>query len=136
MPNGASLTFTDMPFYISVQFDTNGNSPSDSSFLNIHGMLNGTLTGTSNSNVVATVTSVQATGPIPLPFSLNSFNVLTPQTLAPSGIDGGTTALIGQITALSTPEPTPLALLGILVVGTALRSGIRRIRQGSGRAGS
>jgi hypothetical protein len=134
VPTGATLTFTNMPFYISVDFQPvgqNGLIPE----LTIHGELNGTITGTSSSNVVATVTSVQASGPYPLPFSLDSFNVLTPQTLAPSGINGGTTALIGQVTAMSTPEPTPLALLGILVVGTALRSGIRRIRQRSGQAG-
>ena len=136
VPTGATLTFTNMPFDISVQFDTNGNSPSDLSFLNLQGMLNGVLTGASDSSVVATVTSIQSSGPVPLPFSVSSFDVLTPQTLAPSGIDGGSTTLIGQVSAMSMPEPTPLALLGILAVGTALRSGIRRIRRRNGRAGS
>ncbi len=66
-----------------------------------------------------------------LPFSLGSFNVMTPQTLAPSGIDGGMTTLIGQVSAMAVPEPTALAFLGILAVSAALRSGIRRIQRRS-----
>ena len=123
VPIGATLTFTDMPFYINVDFYPANQTPplplADLSQVTIHGELNGTLTGTTSSNVVATVTSVQNTGPLALPFSLGSFNVLSPQTLDPSGYNGGTTTLIGQVTTLATPEPTPLALLGILAVGTA-----------------
>jgi hypothetical protein len=136
MPSGTTRTFTDMPFYINVVFYPNGqNTDTDTSVLSIQGLLNGTLTGPTSSNVlgssnvVATVTTVDSTGLNALPFSLNSFDVLTPQTLAPSGINGGMTSLIGQVTAMATPEPTPLAFLGILAVGTALRSGVRRIRQ-------
>ncbi len=128
VPSGATLTFTNMPFFISVEFQPNGqNGPTPE--LTIQGGLNGTLTGTTSSDVVATVTSVQATGPYPLPFSLNSFNVLAPQTLAPSGINGGTTVLIGQVTALSTPEPTPLAMLGLLAGWVAYRVVGRRGRR-------
>jgi hypothetical protein len=140
VPDGATLTFTDMPFYINVDFYPANQTPplplADLSQVTIKGELNGTLTGATSSSVVASVTSVQSTGPNPLPFSLSSFNVLAPQTLAPSGYGGGTTTLIGQVTALSTPEPTPLALLGILAVGMALRSGMRRIQRRDGRAGS
>ncbi len=128
VPTGATLTFTNMPFYISVDFHPDSQN-SDASVLSINGMLNGTLTGTSNSNVVATVTSVQTTGPDSLPFSLDSFNVLAPQALAPSGINGGTTTLIGQITAMSTPEPTPLAMLGLLAGWVAYRMVLRRSRR-------
>ena len=75
--------------------------------------------------MVATVTSIQSTGPNPLPFSLSSFNVLTPQTLAPSGVDVGTTNLAGQVTAMSVPEPTTLAMLGILAGWAAYRRILR-----------
>ena len=75
---------------------------------------------------MATITSVESTGPNPLPFSLSSFNVLTPQTLAPSGIDGGTTSLIGQVSSMSIPEPTPLAMIGFLAGWAAYRRFLRR----------
>jgi hypothetical protein len=135
VPDGATLTFNDMPFYINVDFHPDGQT-NDNDQLTIHGEINGTLTGGTSSSVVATVTSVQSTGTNPLPFSLGNFNALAPQTLAPSGYSGGATTLIGQVTALSTPEPTPLALVGILALGTVLRSGVRRMQQRAGRAGS
>ena len=129
LPAGAGLTYTNMPFYINVNFFPQPTNWSvDPSELTIQGVLNGTITGTTSSNVLATVTSITSTGPNPLPFSLSSFNVLMPQTLAPSGINGGTTTLGGQVTSLSTPEPTPLAMMAILSIGVGLRLGIRRIR--------
>jgi hypothetical protein len=132
LPSGASLTYTNLPFYIDVSFYPHTiNSPVDSSALSIQGVLNGTATGASSSNVVATVTSIQTIGQNPLPFSLGSLNVLTPQTLAPSGVDGGTTSLAGQVSSLSIPEPTPLAMMAIPALGAGLRLGIRRIRSRS-----
>jgi hypothetical protein len=130
VPTGATLTFTNMPFFITVDFQS-GTPKGNTSALTIQGELNGTITSATSSNVVATATSIQSIGVNALPFSLSNFNVLTPQTLAPGGIDGGATTLIGQVTAMSTPEPTPLALLGILAVGAVLRSGIRRIQRRS-----
>jgi hypothetical protein len=134
LPDGASLSYTNTPFYIDVMF-TDASRPwlSGLSSLMIKGVLNGTATGSTYSNVVATVTSVQSNGLNPLPFSLDSFSVLSPQTLAPAGINGGTTAVIGQLTSMPQPapipEPTPLALLGILAIGAAMRSGIRWFRR-------
>ena len=80
---------------------------------------------------MATVTSIESTGPNPLPFPLTSFDVLTPQTLAPSGVDGGTTTLMGEVAEASVPEPTPLAMMAILAIGAALRLGMRRIKSRS-----
>ena len=130
VPTGATLTFTNMPFFISVDFHSDSQN-SNTSDLTIQGVINGSITGTTSADVVATATSIQATGMNALPFSLGSFNVMTPQTLAPSGIDGGMTTLIGQVSAMAVPEPTALAFLGILAVGAALRSGIRRIQRRS-----
>jgi hypothetical protein len=129
LPDGAGLTYHNLPFFIDVTFYPQGQTGpgayAASSDLSIQGVLNGTVTGTSFSDVVATITSVKAGGPGVLPFPLDSFNVLTPLTLAPSGINGGVTNLIAQVTAV--PEPTPLALMVVLTGLTALRSGIRRI---------
>jgi hypothetical protein len=62
---------------------------------------------------------------------------VSPQTLAPSGINGGLTSLIGQISGNGSPpppipEPTALALMGILAIGAGLRVGLRRIRSDRG----
>jgi hypothetical protein len=133
LPDGAGLTYTNLPFYIHVDFSPQGShSWSDSSELFVQGVLNGTVTGRTSSDVVATLTSVQSTGPSPLPFPLSSVNILTPQTLAPSGINGGITSLMAQVKASpqppAIPEPTPLAMMGILAVGAGLRLGIRQLR--------
>jgi hypothetical protein len=135
LPDGAALTYTNMPFYIDVMFYPQSyNHSAPSSDLSIEGVLNGTITGTDSSNVVATITSVQSTGLGPLPFSLDSFHVLTPQILAPPSINGGTTPLIGQVTsgALRSPlpEPTPLALAGLLAGYGAYRVMLRRRKTG------
>jgi hypothetical protein len=129
LPEGAGLTYNNLPFYITVWFNSQGPiNFSTSSELSIRGVLNGTVTGSMSSNVVATVTSMQSFGPDPLPFSLDSFNVLTPQTLAPSGINGGNTAFMAQLNAI--PEPGPLAMMGLLAGWAVLRLSLRRVRSG------
>src|SRR5262249_41468120 len=80
LQDGASLTFHDMPYYIDVTItspaSTGSGSPDVTSGLMIQGLLNGTVTGTSSSDVLATVTSVTSIGAAPLPFPLDSFHVL------------------------------------------------------------
>jgi hypothetical protein len=132
LPSGAGLTYTNMPFYVSVSFYPQPTNWSvDPSELSIQGVLNGTVTGSSASDVVATVTSIESTGPNPLPFSLSSLSIQTPLTLAPGGVDGGTTTLMGQITDQSVPEPTPLAMMAMLAIGAGLRLGMRRLKSRS-----
>jgi hypothetical protein len=128
LPEGTGLSYSHLPFYINVALQSPGPSGSISSGLSIQGELNGTITGTTSSTVVATLTSVQATGPGMLPFPVDSFNV-GPQTLAPSGVNGGMTSLMGQVNAV--PEPTPLAMMGLLAASAGLRAGIRRTRRSS-----
>jgi hypothetical protein len=135
LPNGASLTYTNMPFYVDVEFKSpqqSSNGFSEEAFLNIQGVLNGTVTGSTSSNVEATVTStsLQFTGPNFLPFSASSITFLTPQTLAPSGINRGITPLIAQIALASPlPEPTPLVMMEVLAGWAAFRLVRRRIRR-------
>jgi hypothetical protein len=132
LPSGAGLTYTNMPFYINVSvYPQATNWSVDPSGLSIQGVLNGTVTGSNASDVVATITSIESIGPNPLPFSLSSFSVLGPITLAPGGVDGGTTILMGQITDQSVPEPTPLAMMALLAIGAGLRLGMRRIKSRS-----
>jgi len=136
LPDGAGLTYHNLPFYINVTFTPQGPPGSGASVipstLDIQGVLNGTITGTTSSDVVATVAKVTPTGTAALPFPVNTFNVLGPQTLAPSGINGGITSLMAQVSATpqppAIPEPTPLAMMGILAMGVGLRRGLRRLR--------
>jgi hypothetical protein len=114
-----------VPFGINVTFQTQGSSGMESSGLSLQGEINGAIMGNQSSTAVATITSVQATGPDTLPFPVSSFN-FGPQAIEPSGINGGITPLMGQITSAAVPEPTPLAFLGILAGWAALRSRLRR----------
>jgi len=128
LPSSASLTYANTPFSIDVTFTTSGGATSD---LLINGVLNGTITGNSSSNMLATATSVAQSGTAPLPFPVNTFSVLGPQTLAPRGLYAGVTDLYAFISfnpageTFPVPEPTTFALFGTMLVGLGLR---RRLR--------
>jgi hypothetical protein len=108
LPEGAGLTYHNLPFYIKLNTEQVGGGYASSGGLSIEGVLNGTVTGTTRSDVMATVTSIQPFGPGPLPFPLASFHIDVPQVLAAPGVNGGRTTLTARIdpTALPVPEPT------------------------------
>lgn len=113
LPPGASLTFQNMPFYVDVMI-YKGPVPSSAVELQVNGMLNGTLTGSTGSTLTATLSSVQQLWGSPLPFSLSNFHVELPQLVAPSGVNGGTTGLYAYISQpLNTPEPTSCAVFAL-----------------------
>jgi hypothetical protein len=120
VPDGLGLTYNNLPFYINVTVQPQGQAASG---LAIQGDLNGSIQGPTNSSVVATVTSIQPTGPGTLPFPVGAVNV-GPQALEPSGVNGGVTPFIGQVNMV--PEPSSLAVMGILAGWAAFRLGIRR----------
>ena len=124
LPTGIGLTYSQLPFDIKVSFQTPGSSGMESSSLDLQGVINGALNANS-STAKATVTSVQSTGPGTLPFPLSSFD-FEPQSIVASGFHGGITPLIGEITSAAVPEPTPLAIMGILAGWAALRLRTRR----------
>jgi hypothetical protein len=129
LPDGAGLTYTNLPFSIDIQFRDPSSTSSTPPVTDIvvQGVLNGTVTGTQASSVVASITSIEqnwATG-TPL-LSPTNLMIAVPQLLAPSGINGGVTPLIGQ---LSMPDPVPEAATVVLWgVGIALvaRRSLRR----------
>jgi hypothetical protein len=123
LPTGLGLTYSHVPFEIDVNFQTQGSSGPETSGMKLQGEINGAILGAMFSNAVATISSVQATGPGTLPFPVSSFDFGS-QAIAASGVNGGITPLMGQISAV--PEPTPLAIVGILVGWAALRSRVRR----------
>jgi hypothetical protein len=123
LPTGLGLTYEHLPFEIDATFQTQGSSGPETSTLKLQGEINGAIMGTTSSTAVATVTSVQATGPDALPFPVSSFD-FSPQAIAASGVNGGTTPLTGQVSSI--PEPTPLAIVALLAGWAAFRSRARR----------
>jgi hypothetical protein len=123
LPTGLGLTYEHLPFEIDATFQTQGSSGPETSTLKLQGEINGAIMGTTSSTAVATVTSVQATGPGTLPFPVSSFD-FGAQAIAASGVNGGITPLSGQVSTV--PEPTPLAIVALLAGWAAFRSRVRR----------
>ncbi len=121
IPNGLGMTYNQLPFDITVTFQPQGSSDLESSSLNLQGVINGAMMGSTSSTAVATLTSVQSTGPGTLPFPISAFD-LGPQSISPSGLNGGITSLTAEVTSAAVPEPNPLAIMGILAGWAALRS--------------
>ncbi|WP_422928436.1 PEP-CTERM sorting domain-containing protein [Singulisphaera sp. PoT] len=118
LPESASLTYANTPFTIDVYFNTS----SGTSILQVNGLLNGTITGTTSSTLQASVASVTNIGGNPLPFPLDTFQVLAPQTISP----GGASPLYAYV-SYNVPEPTTLALCGSVLAGLAVRRMRRRM---------
>lgn len=130
LPSSASLTYTNTPFSVDVNFSTS----SGSSELVVQGLLNGTITGNTASSLIATISNVAQQGSGTLPFPLNTFTLVAPQTLSPHDLNHGKTDLFAYVSynpagqTLNTPEPTTLALFGTVLAGL----GVRRWRRNGG----
>ena len=126
LPEGAGLTYHDMPFYITLVAEQGDGGYDTTSGLSIAGLLNGTVTGTTQSDVMATITSVQPYGMAPLPFPLSNFHVDAPQLLAAPGVNGGRTTLNVRIDPFPPPIPEPTSWA---VFALALVAGLHRLRR-------
>lgn len=129
LPAGASLTYTNLPFYIEVYFYPQGTGLYDQfSELYVTGVLNGTVTGSNFSDVVATVMSFESPETASPPFSLGSISMPS-QVLAPSAVNGGVTELVAVVAGGSeVPEPSVLAMAGLLAGVGIGRVALRRRR--------
>lgn len=146
-PSGTSTTYHDAAFGIELETNLGGNvTPSATvapySRVLITGVLNGTVTSTGQSDVVASLKTIAAdpgvsipgnpaVPTLDLPFSLSAFNVVQPVALAPT-INGGKAAFFAQVSTV--PEPSALAVSAAALAGMAW---IRRSRRGiaPGQAG-
>jgi hypothetical protein len=129
LPAGISTTYTNTPFTISyIDQSVDGNTPgTNQTPITVSGVLNGTVTGPSQSSVVATF------NPIPITeFQTGNFqNILSLQnsslSLVPSTTNGGQTTAQAQIIvkAAPVPEPATIAIFLTAIAGVGLR---RRFR--------
>ena len=129
---GQSTTYDNTPFSISFVPETlNGTTLTNPGTVTISGVLNGVVTGSNQSSVVATF-STPSSGSFELGSTSSTLSI--PQTsllLVPSSAGNGETTVAGVITSVATPEPSTIALFLSTVGGLGLRKYVSRRRQRS-----
>jgi len=136
LTSGQKTLYSNTPFSFTVLPSAyNGTALSNFTPLTVTGVLNGTLNGTSQSNVVATI------NPIPndtfaLGGATSTLAGLPNQLLLVPASAGGVTTLEGAISTVGTPnplapipEPSTIALFLSTVGGLALRRYVRARRE-------
>ncbi len=128
LPEGAGRSYHDVPFHITMYIAEHNDDHSYYSPMSIEGVLNGTVSGTTYSDVVATVTSaLPQTWKFPPPFPLSSFHIDSPQLLDAPGVNGGRTTLNARIDdPIPPPIPEPASWA---VFALALAAGLHRFRR-------
>ena len=135
LPDGQSTVYNNTPFRITYLTDAVGGQtpvPNDTP-IQLTGVLNGTVTGSSISTVVATFSNVNSsfqTGSV-----LNSLTTDNARFLVPLTNNGGlSTSEANDVIQsaspppLATPEPTSVAVFLTAITGLGLR---RRLRKGT-----
>jgi hypothetical protein len=131
-----STTYNNTPFSFTVlPSEYNGAPLSDFTPLTVTGVLNGTLTGDSKSNVIATINPIPS-DTFQLGGATSTLAGLPNQLLLVPASAGGTTTLEGAIATVGTvnpqapvPEPSTVALFLSTVGGLALRRFVLSRRQ-------
>jgi hypothetical protein len=129
LPPGVVTSYDHTPFSITYSaLKVNGVEPDpNQSPITVTGFLNGSVTGPTQSDVVATFSPIANPTFLTGEF-VNKLSVLDPQvSLVPSTTNGGRTTAQGhlRVSAAPVPEPATIALFGTLAVGLGLR---RRLR--------
>jgi hypothetical protein len=130
---GSTTTYTNTPFEITyLTNQVNGAAPSPNETpIQIHGLLNGTITGDNQSNVTATF-DASSIPQFQTGLYANTLTVLnSPLSLVPNSAGGLTTAQAQIVTtsnASPIPEPTTIALFLTTLAGLGLRHRLRARR--------
>ena len=131
LPPGVTTSYNNTPFSITyTATSVNGSTPTlNQTPTTITGFLNGSVTGNSQSDVVATFNPVSG-GNFLTGSYINSLSVLDPQeSLVPSTTNNGQTTTQAHLTVspgAPIPEPTTIALFTTAIVGVGLRHRFRR----------
>jgi hypothetical protein len=127
LPATATLTYNNTPFVIDLNVVTAPGSPIANYDYQIKGVLNGSITGNGQSNMMAYVTSITGndygTGATP-PFAVSELQLNAPLKIAaPKGETSGFSTLTGQLNIpnlsppLAAPEPASVVLFGTALAG-------------------
>jgi hypothetical protein len=142
LPTSATLTYNNTPFTVDLNVSTGAGTGPNAPYYTyeISGNLNGMITGTGSSTMVATVSSITGiseyvngvwTTP---PFPVSELQINAPQGItAPNGYQDGLTTLYAQVNpALGlpspAPEPTSIAIVGVGLVAWGVRRRLARSR--------
>ena len=136
LPSGVATNYNNTPFsitYSALNVDGANPSPNETP-VTVSGFLNGTVTGPSQSDVVATFNPITHNTFLTGSY-INNLSVLDPQvSLVPSTTNGGRTTAQAHISVSPgppVPEPTTIALFATAIVGFGLRQRFtRRSKQG------
>lgn len=121
--SGTTQAFNNTAFSINVAFPSGPDGAFPWANVAITGVLNGTITGNNFSDVIATFKTVSQQGDTPLPFDLDTFQLIGPVHLSPNSINGGSTSLfayVGPVLAgqdITVPEPSTLAFFALSLAG-------------------
>jgi hypothetical protein len=135
--DSTTTTYKDTPFSFTVLPSAfNGTTLSDFTPLTVTGVLNGTLSGDSKSNVIATINPIPS-DTFKLGDATSTLAGLPNQLLLVPASAGGTTTLEGAIATVGSvnnpqapvPEPSTIALFLSTVGGLALRRFVLKRRQ-------
>jgi PEP-CTERM motif len=140
LPDGQSTTYNNAAFLITLNTNLGGQpvpaGSNDAPFssVQLYGVLNGTVTGSGQSSVVAHVMSITPNSPISdpenpktpildLPFPLSALTADQSVTLGPSSVAGGVTPFSASLSVVPEPSSLLVFLLGAGTIGVFARRG-------------
>ena len=140
LPASATLTYNNTPFTINLNV---GNGTGFTTAYQVSGTLNGWITGSGTSDMVASVTSITGGPPIGTsaptspPFPASDIKINVSQAInAPNALTGsdGYTTLYAQISPslldpVPAPEPASIAVFGAGVIAWAIRRRMTRSKR-------
>lgn len=135
LPSGQSTTYVNTPFHITFLANTvNGNTPNPNQTpIQVSGVLNGTVTGSNQSSVVATFDPISNSTFLTGQYS-NTIGILdSPLSLVPSTTNNGQTSAQATLDTQfqgtnPIPEPTSIALFLTTLAGLGVRHRVRARR--------
>jgi hypothetical protein len=135
LPDGQTTTYTNVPFHITFLANkVNGTAPDPNETpIQVSGVLNGTVTGANQAEVVATFNPIANANFMTGKLS-NTLSIIdSPLSLVPSTTNNGQTSaqagLKTEDTSNPIPEPTSIALFVTTLAGLGIRQQIRRTRR-------